>query len=299
MEGGEVNASEILVESGGISGFGRVQGRIIVAESSTVSASGGNLELGDASLSDGFASAGLTEVGDSTLTLHAKSFAELGYLTTLDGGTLRAGNGVYVKGGDSISGWGQIDASVAAATGSIIYAIGAFRLGDSTALDGVDIEGRVFVDSHTVTLDSKGFASLGNMTVLDGGTLVAANGVVIGPGKSLSGSGSVNAQVSAAFGSTIDATGNLVLGDANAYDGFFSDGSLLTGAHTVTIKDRNEAVLGSLTQLGDGVDGGALTAGNASPSDTYAHFLLEQGKNMVGRGSVNRSSGPPSADFRR
>ncbi|MDP7289051.1 MAG: hypothetical protein QGH94_13780, partial [Phycisphaerae bacterium] len=93
--------------------------------------------------------------------------------------------------------------------------------------------------------------------------------------------------MSATFGSTIEATGDLALGDSNSYVGFFSDGELLTGTHTVTIHDRNEAVLGSLTQLGDGASVGALTAGNAAPTDTHAHFLLEQGKNMVGRGSVN------------
>jgi hypothetical protein len=103
----------------------------------------------------------------------------------------------------------------------------------------------------------------------------------------MAGNGIVNAKVSAGFGSTIEATGALSLGDATAYDGFYSDGTLLTGGNTVTINDRNAAVLGSLTHLGDGTAGGTLTVGSASPGDTQAHFLLEQGKNMVGRGSVN------------
>ncbi|MDP6719862.1 MAG: PEP-CTERM sorting domain-containing protein, partial [Pirellulaceae bacterium] len=164
---------------------------------------------------------------------------------------------------------------------------GDLTVGNPNDYAGFHAGSAVVVGVHTLTVQSKGFASLGISTTLNGGTLVAANGVVVGPGRSILGAGMVDAKVSATFGSTIEATGPLSLGDATAYDGFFSDGSLLTGAHTVTINDRNEAVLGSLTQLGDGSSGGALTAGNAAPADTHAHFLLEQGKNMVGRGSVN------------
>ena len=35
------------------------------------------------------------------------------------------------------------------------------------------------------------------------------------------------------------------------------------------------------------LNGGTLMAGNADPVDTHAHFLLEQGKNMAGRGTVS------------
>lgn len=145
----------------------------------------------------------------------------------------------------------------------------------------------MFVGPNHVTLRSKGMAALGVVTEIAEGTLAAPNGVVIGSGRALAGSGTVAAKVSAAFGSTIEATGALSFGDATAYDGFYSDGTLLTGQNPVTINDRNAAVLGSLTQLGDGSVGGTLTAGNAVPTDTQAHFLLEQGKNMVGRGAVN------------
>lgn len=55
----------------------------------------------------------------------------------------------------------------------------------------------------------------------------------------------------------------------------------------MVINDANEAVLGSLTQLGQGSAGGTLTAGSASPSDSHAHFLLEEGKNLTGHGTVD------------
>ena len=170
---------------------------------------------------------------------------------------------------------------------SITLSGGMLTAGDAASYSGFSTAGKLHLGGNTAVLQTKGFAPLGSETTLAGGTLYAANGVALGVGGNLVGWGNVDAKVSAGFGSTIAATGPLSLGDAGAYDGFFSDGSLITGVHTVTINDRNVAVLGSLTELGDGVDGGALTAGSADPADRHAHFLLEPGKNMVGRGSVN------------
>ena len=173
---------------------------------------------------------------------------------------------------------------------------GAFQ-GDAVTVDGGDLTvgdpddyagfhagSAVVVGVHTLTVKNKGFASLGISTTLDGGMLVAAAGVVVGPGKSLSGSGTVEAKVSAGFGSTIVAAGPLSLGDADAFDGFFSDGSLITGANTVTLLDRNQAVVGSLTQLGMAAADGTLVADNG--------LLLEFGKNVVGRGTVDTPNDP-------
>ena len=64
----------------------------------------------------------------------------------------------------------------------------------------------------------------------------------------------------------------------SSYAGFHSDGELYVNANEVELLDRNESVLGSLTQLGDVSAGGTLRAANG--------ILLEQGKNLVGRGTV-------------
>ena len=67
---------------------------------------------------------------------------------------------------------------------------------------------------------------------------------------------------------------------------------LVVGTHTVTVNDGNEAVLGSLTTLGDGTTGGRLVAGTATPDVTTDNvglpddFLLEDGKNVTGRGTI-------------
>ena len=227
---------------------------------------------------------------------------------TLNGGTLVSATGVTIESavqvvlngtqvttpivqidsGGSLSGHGTVTGKISTSTGSTITADGGtLTLGDTGQFAAFNHHGELHVGAAAVAIETKGFASLSPLTTLAGGTLSADNGIVIGPGSSVFGSGSVDAKISSGFGSMIEAAGDLALGDANSYDGFFSDGSLITGAHTVTINDRNVAVLGSLTQLGDGATGGTLTAGNASSSDTYSHFLLEQGKNMVGRGYVN------------
>lgn len=95
----------------------------------------------------------------------------------------------------------------------------------------------------------------------------------------------MNAKVAAGFGSTIQATGNLALGDSNSYAGFFSDGELYASSYTITLNDKNAAVLGSLTQI----DGGTFKAPNG--------FLLENGKNLVGKGTVSKGTGPITSRF--
>lgn len=162
-------------------------------------------------------------------------------------------------------------------------------LGDATRLDGFIYDGNLNFDSATTTLQSQGFAALGTLTTLaNGAKIVASRGVALGVGDNLSGSGEVQGKIAASFGSTIVASqGDLILGDADSVVGYTSDGELYTGVHTVTIHDANTSVLGSLTQLGDGVDAGALIAGNADPADTVPHLLVEEGKNLVGRGLVS------------
>ena len=206
----------------------------------------------------------------------------------LDGTGVTIGGAMYIQTGGLLAGHGTIEGDVHGGGLSQIQAEGGtLLLGDDNSYSGFGTGGMFDVGSATVVLGCKGFANLGVLTEVDGGELMAANGVALGSGDNLVGTGTVAAKVAAAFGSTIEATGALALGDAGAFDGFFSDGTLRTGGNMVTIHDRNEAVLGSLTELGDGADGGTLTAGNADPADTYAHLLLEQGKNVIGRGSIN------------
>jgi hypothetical protein len=135
-----------------------------------------------------------------------------------------------------------------------------------------------------VVIETKGFASLGSLTTLDGGTLTAGNGVGLNVGDNLVGWGTVNARVAASYATTFEATGDLQIGDAVAFDGFVSDGVLVVADNTVTINDANQAVLGSLTQLGTGVADGVLVADRG--------LVVEFGKNIAGRGIVDTPDDP-------
>ncbi len=178
-----------------------------------------------------------------------------------------------------MSGSGQVIAPFGGDASSTVTATGNLTIGDGSRYDGFGHAGVLTVGSHSVTLDSRGFAGLGVLTQLDGGTLTALNGIAIGSGENLVGSGEVIGPVAAGFGSVIEATGDLGIGDGSALDGFQSDGVLLVADNTVTIYDANQAVLGSLTQLGTGVADGTLVAANG--------LIVEFGKNISGRGVID------------
>ena len=303
--GGENTAGSLDVGRDGLyalSGGSLSAARLFVSEGGRFETTGGTFDATDfLSVTGTLVVTGCTQAIQGKVTVSQTGAVEVNSGTfsaptvdvagcvSLAGGTLAA-NAISLGGtaGGRIEGFGTVAGRV---TGDIFSEFeasgGALSLGDPGSWTGFSTTGGLKVGSETVTLYSRAFATLGNLTELAGGTLAAPNGIALGPGANLVGWGTVDTKVAAGFGSTIAATDDLTLGKSNAYDGFFSDGSLLTGAHTVTIQDRNMAVLGSLTQLGDGSDGGTLTAGNANPADTYAHFLLEQGKNLVGRGYVN------------
>jgi len=186
-----------------------------------------------------------------------------------------------------VSGHGAIATEFhGASSSSITVSGGMLTAGDPASYSGFSTAGKLHVGSNTAVLLTKGFAPLGSETTVVGGTLDAGNGVALGTGDDVVGHGDLSGPVAAGFGSTIAGTGALSLGDANAYHGFFSDGSLITGAHTVTINDRNEAVLGSLTELGSDTADGTLIADNG--------LVVEFGKNIVGRGTVNTPDDPLS-----
>ena len=159
-------------------------------------------------------------------------------------------------------------------------------LGDQTRFDGFNYTGSVDLNGESIVLYSLGYANLGVITTLTNGSITAANGVALGVGDNIVGSGVVAGRIAAVMGSTIAASGDMTLGDSGRVDGFFSDGQLITNTHTVAINDANVAVLGSLTHLGDDTDGGTLVAGDAATTDTFAHLFVEEGKNITGRGNI-------------
>jgi len=215
------------------------------------------------------------EASDAVVySLHA---ASLHGTVTISGGTLTAPTGLRLGSESLFIGHGETVATIAAAPGSTIHAGGGtLILGDASSYEGFVTEGEIYIASGGgLELRSASFAALGPMTTLNFGTLSAPNGVVLGAGDNLVGSGDANCKIAAGFGSTIAATGLMFLGDSGALDGFSSNGVLTIGAHRVVINDSNQGVLGSLTTI----DGGELAAPNG--------ILLREGNNISGNGLIS------------
>jgi autotransporter-associated beta strand protein len=240
-------------------------------------------------------------------TLRTNDYSQLpsNTILTLNGGTFdmadysSTAQSVQVNGSVTINGSGgaELAGSVTCGSASILTCSGDFGLGNAASFTGFRTDGVLDVGASDTTLNSRGFASLGILTTLNGGTLRAPYGILVGPGMNLLGHGSVEAKVSVGFGATIEADGALSLGSNSATDGFFSDGTLNVGHYAVTLHDSNAAVLGSQTTLGDATGGGTLTGSHG--------FALEMGKNLTGYGIVNgailtdgyvKGEGPAPAD---
>ena len=263
LASGAIDAGSGIDITGSLSGYGVVIGQV-TAGSLDIANPSGRVET-DMDI----------EVDGETGTVYSNAPAALGGQIRLAGGTLMAPWGLGITAGGSVVGTGTIAAPLLGLAGSVIEAQGGpLAIGEAGTVAGFRTAGLLAVGGQTVKLLSDGCASLGWMTSLNGGTLIAQGGVVVGESETIRGAGTIDAPVAAGLGSLIDATGELVLGDAAAADGFFSDGELAIGAHAVTLLDANQAVLGSLTRI----DGGTCNAPNGS--------LLEFGKNLAGRGTV-------------
>lgn len=118
-------------------------------------------------------------------------------------------------------------------------------LGDATSFDGVVIRGNLNVGAQSVTINKKGFFSVGTSAVIAGGTLTVSDGATIPVGSGLSARGTINGRIVQQAGSNIEATGDLILGDAASPAGFFSDGEMtVENKNRITLLDANEAVFG-------------------------------------------------------
>jgi len=188
---GKLTGGNVLIAGGAtLTGSGSVNSSIAGSIGSSITATG-NFSLGDSNSYTGFSHAGTLTVGNNTVILGSKQFANLGISTTLSGGTLNALNGISLAAGCVLSGSGTVNGAVAAGIGSTIEATDNLVLGDSNSYDGFFSDGRLLVGSHAVTIHSKNQASLGSLTTLAGGTLSVANGLSLDFAHSIVGNGVV------------------------------------------------------------------------------------------------------------
>ena len=283
------SCDESWVQYGLLRGSGRIDkigaGTWRIAGSSPSSFTGSTtIEAGTLTLdkSDGVQALG----GDITVAggkLRLSSHGQLDPATTqltLSLGTLElngytnAAASVCLTDQFTLSGAGELTGNFSGAELTRILLTGDLTLGGSGSLNGFRTAGTIEVGSHRLTLPSRGMAVLGQLTSLEGGQIVAPNGITLQTGCNLEGSGSVQGRIVTAPGAVISATGILQLGNALGTAGFAGDGDLWIGNHLVTLWDRNEAVLGCLVTI----DGGTLAAPNG--------LLLPAGNNLVGHGTV-------------
>lgn len=223
--------------------------------------------FGTLTLDGSLAYSGPTTINAGAIELDSPLAAASGRVTINSGGTLIANADV------------ERPISGTATTSSIVANTANITLGSSSTFTGFSHAGTLEVGGNTVTLDSRGFASLGIETTLAGGTINAPNGISLGSGANILGNGAVNAKLAGNFGSTIEATGNLILGDGTSGAGFQSDGELRVNEHTVTIHDGNQAVLGSQVSIGNGSLPGTLNVANGA--------YLDFGRELTGMGTIN------------
>ncbi|MEM8911633.1 MAG: LamG-like jellyroll fold domain-containing protein [Planctomycetota bacterium] len=135
---------------------------------------------------------GNIDLGTSTVTLDVEGAINLGDLTTLSGGTIHSASPISIGSDETLNAFGTIDAVIIGQTASTINATGNLTVGDATSPAGFVTEGTLSVDSHTVTLLDSNQVELGTLTTLSGGTIVAANGLLIESGSNVSGVGAID-----------------------------------------------------------------------------------------------------------
>lgn len=200
-----------------------------------------------------------------------------GILNTL-GGTYRVGSG------QGIGGFGTLNSSFLGLQGSAInVASGSLSVG-AQASNGFATDGNVSVGSGaTLLTKDSDFARFGGAVVLSGGTIGNSSsstfsGITFSTGSTLTGSGNLDARVTADIGSSISASGgNLTIGNVSKLS-FFSAGDLHTGDNTVTLLGSNRATLGSLTTLGS-ASSGTLNVDRGA--------FVDFGRTIVGYGTVH------------
>jgi hypothetical protein len=171
-----------------------IAGKFTATATSVLDVNAGALSLCDATLVNGFTSAGPVNVNGGTLTLNSLNFINLP-IVTLAGGTLNVPNGYAIPLGAVLQGNGGVTGQLATANGSMIIASGNLNLGDAAHPAGVNFDGELYTNNNTVTLLDSNQAVLGSITDIGtatlNGTLVASNGAVLNFGRNIVGRGQI------------------------------------------------------------------------------------------------------------
>jgi hypothetical protein len=135
------------------------------------------------------------DVGSTTLVLGVSTPVNLGPLTLLSGGTLSSNSPLALAAGESLVGFGTVDARFSGEAGSYVEATGDLTIGKASSSSGFFTRGDLIVGSATVTLRDANQAVLGTETSLGAaaspGRLIASNGLVVDFGNNVVGYGTL------------------------------------------------------------------------------------------------------------
>jgi hypothetical protein len=232
---------------------------------------------------------GLLTIDASPLVLDGGSLEADGITVTGGGSLVWVRGSVNLTGGNStldlvipslgqLAGNGTVTGTATGLAGSAIVADnGDMTLGDPTSYAGFSTEGTVDTQENTITLRAAGFAGLGVQTTLGSGSLVAANGVALGVGDNLVGTGTVDGDLVNDGGTirpgsssgTTTLTGNLTInaGTLEMEIGGYTAGSEYDQVHVTGTADLGGALDVSL------IDDFAPMAGDRFDVVTAASFV--------------------------
>jgi T5SS/PEP-CTERM-associated repeat protein len=206
------------------------------------------------------------DVGASVARVYSQGLADLGTLTTIDGGSLFAPRGVRFGADDLLSGSGTVSANVVlengvinAASGKTMLIIGSLSgygvtVGNvqagatpiSNPTGTVGLSQPFAVGNLAACVYSQGAASLGPDATLAGGSIAASQSLIVAAGQNISGYGTLSANVQLA-GGTLRGDGG-TLGVSGVLSGY---GLLMNGISAPNRAAPNASlVFSGETQLG-------------------------------------------------
>ncbi len=133
-------SSQTLAPGDTLEGHGTIDASVVGAVGSTISATTGDMTLGDATLAGGFSTQGNLHTGANTVVLRTADAAILGGEISILGGTLRAATGITLSPGAELVAEGTIDADVVALPGSSML-IGNLMIGGVVSYGSINVNG--------------------------------------------------------------------------------------------------------------------------------------------------------------
>jgi hypothetical protein len=128
----------------------------------------------------------VTVSGDATIS--ATMLMEKDRTMTVAGRTV-------ILAGAGIRGGGEVTGRILAQYGSQIRATDDLTLGDTSQFGALILDGELYANGGRLTLNDRTTAQLGRLTVIDGGTLASPNGLLVIPGATLAGMGTVEGRL--------------------------------------------------------------------------------------------------------